>query len=71
MHLVSTPDPNPGRAPRQEMAASVKGTPVIQCTVSGLGVRPTLTSVGMLASALLAAAWRTTVVERLLAASVE
>ena len=71
MHLVSTPDPNPGCAPRRETAASVRGTPITQCTVSGLDVWPTLTSVGMLASALLAAAWRTTVVERLLAASVE
>ena len=46
---------NPGLAPRQEMAASVKGTPIIQCIVLGLVVRPTLTSVGMLSSALLAA----------------
>ena len=71
MHLVSTPDPNPGRAPRREMAASVRGTPIIQRTVLGLCVRPTLTSVGMLAAALLAAAWHTTVVKRLFTAAVE
>ena len=59
------PGSQPGRDPRREMAASVKGTPIIQRTVSEFGVRPTLTSVGMSASALLAAAtaaWHTTVV---------
>ena len=69
MHLVSTPDPNPGRAPRLEMAASVRGTPIIQCTVLGLGVRPTLSSAGMIASVLLTDTWYTTVVKGFLAGS--
>ena len=71
MHLVSTPDPNPGRAPRREVEACIRGTPIIQCTVLGLGVRPTLSLVGMLTSTLLAAVWHATVVNRLLAALVE
>ena len=31
MHLVSTPDPNPGRAPRLDVVAPVMCTPVPQC----------------------------------------
>ena len=33
MHLVSTPDPNPGRAPRRDVAVPVMCTPGAQCTV--------------------------------------
>lgn len=45
------------------MSASVKGRPVVQCIVLGWGDWPTLMSVGMFASALLAAAWHSTVVK--------
>ena len=33
MHLVSTPDPNPGRAPRRDVVAPVMCTPGAQCMV--------------------------------------
>jgi hypothetical protein len=70
MHLVSTPDPNPGCAPLREVAASVKGSP-IESTVLEVCVQPTLAQVGMLAPALLAAPCRTTVVKRFLSTRVE
>jgi hypothetical protein len=33
MHHVSTPDPNPGRAPRRDVSVPVMCTPGAQCTV--------------------------------------
>lgn len=71
IHLVSTPDPNPGCAPRREVAAPVMCTPFVQCMVCEVGVQPTLASGGMLASALLAAVLCTAVAKRFLATAVE
>jgi hypothetical protein len=64
MHLVSIPDPNPGRVPRREVAAPVTCTAhqlfsTLHESDRKVGVLSTLVSGGMLAPALLAAAWPT------------
>jgi hypothetical protein len=69
MHLVSTPDPNPGRDPRQRCRYLLKARQNSEHIIGGRSAHPF--DGWHVAPALLAAACCTTVVKRFLAASME